>query len=155
MCHILMMSNQFDFYLFGLPIFQGYYTIHDMVTHSIGYIPLEMSKKPPLEQTEPPQTVLEPETEEPHWLLTLLFVLVIVAVICGAVCVSPILNHYYTQDDDEFWFYWFCYSCSCCCCILFVWAFAALAFVVSIDTDENYTYTDAQGDADYSQGGHD
>lgn len=152
-CHILMMSNEFDFYLFGLPIFQGYYTIHDMVTHSVGYIPLESSMKEPLLQSEPPMTVLDPETEEPHWLLTLLFIMVLLAVICGAICVSPLLNHYYTQEQDEFWFWWFCYACSCCCCILFVWAFAALVFVVTIDTNENYTPNDATGDADYNHQG--
>jgi len=29
-CHILMIGNNYDFFLFGLPIYQGYYTIHNM-----------------------------------------------------------------------------------------------------------------------------
>jgi len=53
-CHILMIGNNYDFFLFGLPLFQGYYTIHDMDQNYIGYIPHSLSDKKFLEKAQIP-----------------------------------------------------------------------------------------------------
>lgn len=44
-CLIMMMASQMDFFLMGLPIYQGYYTVHDMDEPSIGFVPHATSRK--------------------------------------------------------------------------------------------------------------
>ena len=46
MCHLTVLSNNYGFFLMGLPIFMGYYTVHNMDDPSIGYIPIDTSSKP-------------------------------------------------------------------------------------------------------------
>lgn len=45
MCHLTILSNNYGFFLLGLPVFMGYYTVHDMDDPSIGYIPIDTSSK--------------------------------------------------------------------------------------------------------------
>ena len=46
MCHLTVLSNNYGFFLLGLPIFMGYYTVHNMDESYIGYIPIDTSAKP-------------------------------------------------------------------------------------------------------------
>ena len=46
MCHLTVLSNNYGFFLMGLPIFMGYYTVHNMDESYIGYIPIDTSAKP-------------------------------------------------------------------------------------------------------------
>jgi hypothetical protein len=59
-CHIAMLGNNYNFFLMGLPFFQGYYTIHDMDAPQIGYIPTIRSSKSYLKQGPVPTQILEP-----------------------------------------------------------------------------------------------
>ena len=45
-CVILIGQNQYNFFLFGQPIFQGYYTTHNMTSATINFAPLAGSTKP-------------------------------------------------------------------------------------------------------------
>lgn len=45
-CHILILPNDYGFFLLGLPIFMDYYTHHNMGELYIGYIPIAGSSKP-------------------------------------------------------------------------------------------------------------
>ena len=53
-CHIEVLPNTYGFFLLGQPIFQGYYTHHDMDAQTIGFIPHSMSTKPFLQIAELP-----------------------------------------------------------------------------------------------------
>lgn len=44
-CHLTIMSNNYGFFLMGIPVFMGYYTVHNMDDPSIGYIPIDSSSK--------------------------------------------------------------------------------------------------------------
>lgn len=45
-CMILMIKSSYDFFLFGQPIFQGYYTVHDMTASTINWGPIAGMNKP-------------------------------------------------------------------------------------------------------------
>lgn len=146
LCHVALISNEFDFFLFGLPLFQNYYVTHDMEYHSMGWIPVEGSGKKPLPEGQIPVTVMEASADDPHWLVTLLVVLILIAVLGGVVVYSLLEASTYTTDDGEYWAWWICYSCCCCCCVLLTWIGVALIYVSTIPVDENYTPNDAQAD---------
>ena len=77
-CHIAMLGNNYNFFLMGLPFFQGYYTIHDMTVPQIGYIPTDKSLKTPLKLGTVPTQFLEPIVRN-WWLETgpLIFALLV------------------------------------------------------------------------------
>lgn len=143
LCHVALISNEFDFFLFGLPLFQNYYVTHDMEYHSMGWIPVEGSGKKPLPEGQIPVTVMEASADDPHWLVTLLVVLILIAVLGGVVVYSLLEASTYTTDDGEYWAWWICYSCCCCCCVLLTWIGVALIYVSTMPVDENYTPNDA------------
>lgn len=58
LCTILLLKNQQDFFLLGQPVFQGYYTTHNMSTTTIVFSPLDGSNKKPLQKGMIPTTVL-------------------------------------------------------------------------------------------------
>lgn len=49
-CTMLLMANSYDFFLLGQPVYQGYYTTHNMTSSTIAYTPLKGMGKPPLEK---------------------------------------------------------------------------------------------------------
>lgn len=42
---MLVMANRYNFFILGQPLFQGYYTMHDMAKTTISFAPLENSSK--------------------------------------------------------------------------------------------------------------
>ena len=45
LCHMLIVANTEDYFLMGLPLFQGYYSHHNMDYMTIGLIPHYLSSK--------------------------------------------------------------------------------------------------------------
>lgn len=58
-CTLLLLQNSYNFFLLGQPIFQGYYTTHDMQASTIAYTPLDGMTKPPLERAQVPNVLLQ------------------------------------------------------------------------------------------------
>lgn len=56
----MIVKHQYDFFILGLPVYQGYYTHHSMQSSTIGFLPLSSGTKSMLEEGEIPTTVLEP-----------------------------------------------------------------------------------------------
>lgn len=55
-CVLLIMKNQYDFLIMGLPIFSGYYAHFSYENSTIGFAPLLGSNKDPLELGVAPVT---------------------------------------------------------------------------------------------------
>ena len=49
-CALLIASTDGPMNIFGMPVFHGYYTIHDMENGRLGYVPTDVSAKKPLEE---------------------------------------------------------------------------------------------------------
>jgi hypothetical protein len=47
-CTLLLLANSYDFFLLGQPIYQGYYTVHNMTASTIAYVPLNQDGNPAL-----------------------------------------------------------------------------------------------------------
>lgn len=58
MCMMLVMQNSYNFALMGQPLFQGYYTHHQMEEHYIAYGPLLFDGAPPLVEDETPTKLI-------------------------------------------------------------------------------------------------
>lgn len=59
-CHLLILANDADYFLLGLPLFQGYYAHHDMESAAIGLIPHTTSAKHLVKRASVyPSTMLE------------------------------------------------------------------------------------------------
>lgn len=58
-CTLLILGSSYDFFLLGQPIYHGYYTIHNMTSSTIAYVPLNDSGKLALERAEIPDLVLQ------------------------------------------------------------------------------------------------
>ena len=58
-CALLISVTESPLNIFGLPLFHGYYTIHDMEGGRIGYVPNSISKKSPLVKGLPPVKKLD------------------------------------------------------------------------------------------------
>ena len=54
-CILLIIQNDYEFAIMGLPIFQGYYTHHDMESRSIEFAPLIKSGKDSLKHGDIPK----------------------------------------------------------------------------------------------------
>lgn len=86
-CMMLFLSNSYDFFLLGQPVFQGYYTIHDMTASTIGFAPLKGSGKKPLQKANIPDSVLQASVP-PTFIQE--YGAVIFLVICGLIAVFAI-----------------------------------------------------------------
>merc|ERR1712138_174704 len=65
MCQVMLLPNKFDFFIFGLPSFQGYYVIHDMKKSRMGVIPHDDSDKQFLKKGPVPTQILETYVASP------------------------------------------------------------------------------------------
>ena len=100
-CSMLLLANQYDFFFFGQPIFHGYYTIHNMTTSTIGYVPLANSNKPRLVRSEIPENVMVPTQPPSFWEQYGPFIFLI---ICGAIAVyaiKPLLESKWDINNEE------------------------------------------------------
>jgi hypothetical protein len=57
-CTLLFLQNSYDFFLLGQPVYQGYYTTHDMQASTIAYTPLNGMTKPALQKAQIPSSLL-------------------------------------------------------------------------------------------------
>ena len=44
-CLLMIVASQMPFHIIGLPLFQDYYTVHDMDTGRMGFAPHKESRK--------------------------------------------------------------------------------------------------------------
>ena len=44
-CMFLIAPNEYEFFIFGQPIFQSYYVVHSMDNATMGFVPSTQSKK--------------------------------------------------------------------------------------------------------------
>lgn len=58
-CSLLIVANSYDFFLLGQPIYQGYYTMHDMKSSTIGFSPLKGMEKNVPQRGEIPVEVMQ------------------------------------------------------------------------------------------------
>lgn len=58
-CLLLIQPIDQDFFIMGLPLFKGYYSIHDMTKKSISFIPVAEGKKPFLNKYKLPTKTLD------------------------------------------------------------------------------------------------
>lgn len=54
LCQLMIFKNPLGFNIYGAPLFHGYYTIHDPVEGSIGFVPTATSPKKRLALGEVP-----------------------------------------------------------------------------------------------------
>lgn len=57
-CLFMMMAFNMEFFLMGMPMYQGYYTVHDMDEPSIGFVPHAKSTKMPIQTGVVPENGL-------------------------------------------------------------------------------------------------
>lgn len=61
-CLMLVAQNSYNFFLFGQPIFQAYYTVHDLSKSTITFAPLDgMTSKVPVFADIPSEILLAAE----------------------------------------------------------------------------------------------
>ena len=103
-CTLLLIANSYDFFLLGQPVYQGYYTVHNMRSSTIKYAPLRDSGKEPPQRGEIPTAVMVP-SEPPSFLQQygqFLFLLLCIAI--GALLIQPQLeNRWDINNTDEQW----------------------------------------------------
>jgi len=121
-----MIGNNYDFFLYGLPLFQGYYTIHDMWGLNIGYIPHRESRKDFLFKAPLPTQVLEIIT--PNYKLQLLAVLFIGAAYLGYAVIEPAAKTEYGSGTTSYYALLTAYGICALICIWLIYVIAVKVF---------------------------
>lgn len=98
-CHILMIGNNYDFFLFGLPFYQGMYTSHYMWNNVMGFAPHDRSEKKFLKKAPLPEAELELPT--PDYFLQLIVVLLFLG-FAGGVAVESWANTKYGSSSTDY-----------------------------------------------------
>lgn len=103
---LLILQNSYDFFLLGQPIYQGYYTVHDMEYSTIGYAPLENSGKSVPEKSTIPETMMVPTPPKPFMEEYGPIIYVALVAIFGFFVILPICEYWWDLDnpDDEVYF---------------------------------------------------
>lgn len=63
-CTLVIYENPYPFNIFGIPLFNGYYTTHDPVKSQISFVPTPDSPKPPLRRGDIPTQLLDAPLSE-------------------------------------------------------------------------------------------
>lgn len=99
LCHMLIFPNTANYFLMGLPFFQGYYAHHDMDLMQIGFIPHNLSAKSYIkEATTLPQTVISNPTVS----LTARYIVMFMVFAVGIVyycSVDPVLKGMFPDEN--------------------------------------------------------
>lgn len=98
----MMIGSSYNFWLVGLPFFQGYYTIHDMEAPSIGYIPHDNSRKGYLEEGEVPTQILEPIVHN-FWLENGGYLFILGMAALGYFVIEPMVTDKYERGSVEYY----------------------------------------------------
>ena len=86
-CVLLITATEGPMNIFGLPLFHGYYTIHDMEGGRIGYVPNSLSKKSPLAKGIQPVKTLDKKGKANK--------IVIITTVLAAITACLTLAYYY------------------------------------------------------------
>lgn len=62
-CVMLITKHEYDFFILGMPIYQGFYTYHNVETSTMTFAPLYGMNKTPLKAGTVPSVLLIPEHE--------------------------------------------------------------------------------------------
>lgn len=147
-CHILMIGNNYDFFLFGLPFYQGYYTSHYMWNHVMGFAPHDRSDKKFLKKAPVPEAVFTLPTPDYFGQLALIL---IIASVAGGVAVESWAVTKYGSGSTNYYAVLVGYGFACvltCGLILFV----AHALFFSKPTGEAKDMSDDYGTEDVPEG---
>ena len=82
LCVLLMTEGDQPFFVFGLPIYMDYYTVHDAENNRIGFVPHSESDKAPLSPGFQPNRIFESESPEPYPVSTWSWVISSLLVCC-------------------------------------------------------------------------
>lgn len=149
-----MIGNNYDFFLYGLPLFQGYYTIHDMWETHIGYIPHRESRKDFLFKAPLPNRILEIIT--PNYQLQLLAVLLIGAIYLGYAVIEPAARDEYGSGTSSYYVLMTAYACCALICVFLIyWIAAKIFFKKPEKPNEDYSNDNVPEGNGYDEEGYD
>lgn len=148
MCHITIVSNEFDFFLFGIPAFRGFLAQHNMANATLSFCPTnDANKKPKLFGPLPTNFLAAESVDELHWMLVLLVVFVIIGVAGGFGIDSVLRDEGYTETDGIYWAWQCAWGWCCCLCGLVTWVVIAAIFISTLPVNEEYTAGDASAES--------
>lgn len=99
-CILLMMANSYEFALLGQPVFQGYYTHHDIAGTQIGYAPLRNSGQPPLFTGDVPTNSILNAGQVSNWSRGLVIFYWIGCAVLYYFVVGPWFNDRWDSDNS-------------------------------------------------------
>jgi len=99
-CIVLVMSNSYEFALLGQPVYQGYYTHHDMEGTRIGYAPLRNSGKEPIIQGIPPTRSISEAGQVSRWSTFFVILYWILCFVLFYFVVYPYYQDKWDADND-------------------------------------------------------
>lgn len=76
---LLVLPSSYEFFLLGQPVYQGYYSHHDMDNKRIGYAPLKNSGKAPLTYSDNPTRPISEAGKTSRWVY---FIVIVYFVAC-------------------------------------------------------------------------
>jgi len=103
-CHLLLVANNFNFYLYGMPLFKGYYAAHNIKPeggdgHSaIGWAPSDRSFKEYVKKGPIPDQVLE--IPQPNTLVIFAIVVLIIFILIGTGVIAWASNEYGSSSTN-------------------------------------------------------
>lgn len=149
-----MIGNNYDFFLYGLPLFQGYYTIHDMWDLHIGYIPHQESRKDFVTKAPVPNKVLE--IIMPNYQLQLLAILLLGAAYLGYAVIEPAAKDEYGRGTISYYMLMTGFTiCALICVFLIYWIAAKIFFKKPEQPNEDYDSSNVPEGNGYDEEGYD
>jgi len=122
-CTLLIIANSYDFFLLGQPVYQKYYTIHDMRRATIGYAALRNTNKEIPQRASIPNEIMIASTPPTFLELYGNFIFVMACVLLAAYVIQPELEKHWDinseADRNNFIAVYVAYGCFC----LFIFVF--------------------------------
>lgn len=106
MCVLLMSKGSNNLFVFGLPLFMDYYTVHDDDNDRLGFVPHDTSAKAPLFSGKQPTRIFKSShsADRPvspwSWVISTVFVLAFCAIWIFATA-AAMEKQYGDEDSDE------------------------------------------------------
>lgn len=110
-CTLLLLSNNYDFFLLGQPVYQGYYTMHDMTRSTIGFAPLRyFEDKPVPYRASIPDSIIIATIPPTYAGLMVVGVCGFIFYMIAVLAIQPLLDTYWSFDNvDDQWKYYTVY----------------------------------------------
>lgn len=100
-CILLVMSNSYEFALFGQPTYHGYYTHHDMDGARVGFAPLMNSGQKALFAGETPTNSIMNAGQSESWYKWFVIVYGLVCIVIYILVLYPLMSDRWENSDDS------------------------------------------------------